>query len=316
MALDPALKALLDSLDPSAETPVEEMTPEAARTTWKEDMLAAAGDPPPVGAVSALSAPGPGGPLAIRLYRPREVGTGALPILVYYHGGGWIRGDLDTHDEICRYLCHYGGVLVTSVDYRLAPEHRFPAPLEDCFAATRWVAENAARLGADPARLAVGGDSAGGNFACAVTLLARDRGGPGIAFQLLIYPATDLAGETESARLYSSGYLLDSMPFYIASYMGEGDRKDPLASPLRAPDLAGLPPAFVLTAGFDPLRDEGEAYAARLGDAGVAVELRRHESMIHGFVSIRGLIPNAESGLRDSAQALRNAFGTRPAHAS
>ena len=165
-----------------------------------------------------------------------------LPILVYYHGGGWIRGDLDTHDDVCRYLCHHAGCLVASVDYRLAPEHRFPAALEDCDAATRWVAENAARLGADPARLAIGGDSAGGNIACGVTLKARDRGGPAIAFQLLIYPATDLAGETESKRLYSSGYLLDSMPFYVASYLGpEGDAAD--ASRLAAVGAGPFRPA-------------------------------------------------------------------------
>ena len=195
------------------------------------------------------------------------------------------------------------------MDYRLAPEHRFPAALEDCDAATRWVAENAEHLGADPARLAIGGDSAGGNMACGVTLKARERGGPGICFQLLIYPATDLGGETESKRLYSSGYLLNSMPFYVASYLGpEGDAADPLASPLRAPDLSDLPPAFVLTAGFDPLRDEGEAYAKRLQAAGVPTEYRCHESMIHGFVSITGLIESAEAGLADSAVALRAAF--------
>ena len=192
----------------------------------------------------------------------------------------------------------------------LAPEHRFPAALEDCDAATRWAAENAQKLGADPARLAIGGDSAGGNFACGVTLKARERGGPAICFQLLIYPATDLGGESESKRLYSSGYLLNSMPFYVASYLGpEGDAADPLASPLLAPDLSNLPPAFVLTAGFDPLRDEGEAYARRLEAAGVPTDYRCHESMIHGFVSITGLIESAEAGLADAAAALRAAFG-------
>ena len=309
MRLDPALAALLASLDPSAETPVEEMTPEEARAAWKKDMAAVAGPLLPVGSVRAYEAPGPGGPLALRLYEPAHAGAGPLPILVYYHGGGWIRGDLDTHDDVCRYLCHHGGCLVASVDYRLAPEHRFPAALDDCDAATRWVAGNAARLGADPARLAVGGDSAGGNIACGVTLRTRERGEPVIAFQLLIYPATDLAGESESKRLYSSGYLLDSMPFYVASYIGpQGDAAAPLASPLCAPDLSGLPPAFVLTAGFDPLRDEGEAYAARLQAAGVRTAHRCHESMIHGFVSITGLIASAEAGLAEAAAALRAAF--------
>ncbi len=311
MQLDPALAELLASLDPTAETPVEEMTPEDARAEWKVEMAAVAGPSLPVGSVSAHTAPGPAGPLAVRLYEPEAAGAGPgpLPILVYYHGGGWIRGDLDTHDDVCRYLCHHAGCLVASVDYRLAPEHRFPAALEDCDAATRWVAANARKLGADPARLAIGGDSAGGNIACGVTLTARERGGPAICLQLLIYPATDLAGETESKRLYSSGYLLNSMPFYVASYVGpEGDAAAPLASPLRAPDLSGLPPAFVMTAGFDPLRDEGEAYARRLQAAGVAVEYRCHEGMIHGFVSITGLIASAEAGLADAAAALRAAF--------
>ena len=309
MPLDPKLAEILASLDPSAETPVEEMTPEDARAVWKEEMAAVAGAPLPVKSASAHEAPGPAGPVPLRLYEPAGAGAGPLPVLVYFHGGGWIRGDLDTHDDVCRYLCHHAGCLVASVDYRLAPEHRFPAALDDCDAATRWVAGNAARLGADPARLAVGGDSAGGNIACGVTLTARDHGDPAIAFQLLIYPATDLAGETGSKRLYSSGYLLDSMPFYVASYIGpEGDAAAPLASPLLAGDLSKLPPAFVLTAGFDPLRDEGEAYARRLQDAGVAVEYRCHDGMIHGFVSITGLIASAEAGLADAAAALRAAF--------
>ena len=309
MQLDPALAEILAGLDPSAETPVEEMTPADARATWKAEMAAVAGPPLPVKSVSAHEAPGPAGPLAVRLYEPEGAGTGPLPILVYYHGGGWIRGDLDTHDDVCRYLCHHAGCLVASVDYRLAPEYRFPAALEDCDAATRWVAENAAQLGADPERLADRRRQRRRQHRLRVTLKARERGGPAICFQLLIYPATDLAGETGSKRLYSSGYLLDSMPFYVASYLGpEGDAADPLASPLLAPDLSNLPPAFVLTAGFDPLRDEGEAYAERLLAAGVPTEYRCHEGMIHGFVSITGLIESAEAGLADCAAALRAAF--------
>ena len=309
MQLDPALAALLASIDQSAGTPVEEMTPDDARAEWKAEMAQVAGPPLPVKKVSEHEAPGPAGPVALRLYEPMGAGAGPLPILVFYHGGGWIRGDLDTHDDVCRYLCHHAGCLVASVDYRLAPEHRFPAALDDCDAATRWVAANAARLGADPERLAIGGDSAGGNISCGVAFRARERGAPAICFQLLIYPATDLAGESESKRLYSSGYLLNSMPFYVASYLGpEGDAADPLASPLLAKDLAGLPPACVLTAGFDPLRDEGEAYAGRLREAGVAVDYRCHEGMIHGFVSITGLIGSAEAGLADAAAALRAAF--------
>ncbi|MDA0228596.1 MAG: alpha/beta hydrolase [Proteobacteria bacterium] len=310
MELDPKLKEILDSLDPSGEEPVEEMTPVRAREIWKAEMAAVAGKPLAVARIEAREFEGPGGPLAARIYHP-EVGASALPVLSYIHGGGWIRGDLDTHDDICRFLCHHAGCIVAAIDYRPAPECHFPGPVHDALAGVRWVAENAAAWGGDPARLAIGGDSAGGNLACAVTHLARDGGGPTLMFQLLIYPVTDLASETKSKRLYSSGYLLDSMPFYIASYLGpKGDALDPLASPLRATDLTRLPPAFVLTAGFDPLRDEGDAYAKRLAEAGVAVQHKCYENMIHGFASITGLIESAEAGLYDSAAALREVFNT------
>jgi acetyl esterase len=307
--LDPKLKEVLSLPPDPNEVPVEIMPPEEARRTWKADMAAIAGPRLPVREVKDLSLPGPAGSLAFRLYRP-EPEDGARPaLLLYLHGGGWIRGDLDTHDDVCRYLCHHGGCVVASLAYRLAPETRFPGPVEDAYAALTWLADEAGALGADPARLAIGGDSAGGNIACAVTMLARDRKGPRLAFQLLIYPVTDLAAETESKRLYSKGYLLNSMPFYIASYIrSAADKENGLASPLKAANLAGLPPAFVITAGFDPLRDEGEAYAARLREAGVAVTLKRYDSMIHGFVSITGLVPSAEIGLRDAAAALRQAL--------
>jgi len=309
MKLDPQLKKILDSLDPAAEKPVEEMTPEEARTSWKADMAAVAGKPCTVASVSEREVPGPGGPLAIRVYTPDGMSDDPAPMLIYIHGGGYIRGDLDTHDDVCRFLCHHTPCIVASVDYRPAPENRFPDQIEDCYATASWLTDHASELGADPARIAIGGDSAGGNFACSTTILARDKNGPKFCFQLLIYPVTDLASDNESKRLYSSGYLLNSMPFYIQSYVrNDADLTDPLASPLRAADLSNLPPAFVLTAGFDPLRDEGQAYARKLQDAGVVVEHKCYESMIHGFVSITGLIDAAEIGLVDSAAALRRAF--------
>ncbi|MGD9536812.1 MAG: alpha/beta hydrolase [Alphaproteobacteria bacterium] len=309
MELDPKLKEILSAPADPNEVPVEVMAPDEARRTWKADMAPLAGKKQPVASVEDLSLPGPAGPLAFRLYRPEAAGEKKPPLLIYLHGGGWIRGDLDTHDDVCRYLCRHGGVVVASVAYRLAPEAKFPAPVDDAYVALEWLAREAGRLGADGGRLAIGGDSAGGNIACAVTLLARDRKGPKIGFQLLIYPVTDLASDNESKRLYSKGYLLNSMPFYINSYVrAEADKQNGLASPLRAADLSNLPPAFILTAGFDPLRDEGEAYAERLRQAGVAVTLKRYESMIHGFVSITGLLPSAEAGLVDSAAALRDAF--------
>ncbi len=316
MQLDPKLKEILATLDPTEEEPVEDMAPARAREIWKAEMAQVAGKPHSVARVEMSEFAGAGGPLAARIYHPKglegaEAPTGAKPILIYIHGGGWIRGDLDTHDDICRFLCHHAGCIVAAIDYRLAPECRFPEPVHDALAGVCWVAENAAALGGDPARIAIGGDSAGGNLACAVTHLARDGGGPALMFQLLLYPVTDLAGDTESKRLYSSGYLLNSMPFYIASYLGpEGDAMDPRASPLRAGDLSRLPPAFVLTAGFDPLRDEGDAYAKRLAEAGVQVQHKCYESMIHGFASITGLIESAEAGLHDSARALRQIFNT------
>lgn len=310
MALDPKLKEILDSLDPVEEEPVEEMAPVRAREVWKADMAAVAGTPLPVARVEQRQFDGPGGTLPARIYHP-DGPAEPKPILIYIHGGGWIRGDLDTHDDICRFLCHHGGCIVAAIDYRPAPECHFPGQVHDALAGVRWVAENAVELGGDPARIAIGGDSAGGNLACAVTLLARDAGAPALMFQLLIYPVTDLASDTESKRLYSNGYLLNSMPFYIASYLGpDGDSLDPRASPLRAADLSRLPPAFVLTAGFDPLRDEGDAYAERLTAAGVAVRHKCYDSMVHGFASITGLIESAEAGLYDSAAALHEVFKT------
>lgn len=310
MELEPKLKEILSLPPDPNEIPVETMAPEDARRTWKAEMAQVAGKPLPVGEVRDLALPGPAGTLAFRLYTPATKAGKAPPLLIYLHGGGWIRGDLDTHDDICRYLCHHSGCVVASVAYRLSPEAKFPEPVEDAYAALVWLAKEATSLGADPSRLAIGGDSAGGNIACAVTMLARDRKGPRIDFQLLIYPVTDLASTNESKRLYSKGYLLNSMPFYIASYIkSDADKQNGLASPLRAADLSKLPPAFVLTAGYDPLRDEGEAYAERLKQAGVQVTLKRYGDMIHGFVSITGLIPSAEGGLADSAAALRRAFG-------
>lgn len=312
MELDPKLKEILSLPPDPNEIPVEVMSPDEARRSWKADMAPIAGKKLPVREVKDSTLPGPAGPLAFRLYRPEPLASNETPpLLVYLHGGGWIRGDLDTHDDVCRYLCHHGGCVVASVAYRLSPEAKFPEPVKDAYAALVWLAKEAAGLGADPKRIAIGGDSAGGNIACAVTMLARDRRGPSIEFQLLIYPVTDLASATESKKLYSKGFFLNSMPFYIASYIkSDADRQNGLASPLRAADLSRLPPAFVLTAGFDPLRDEGEAYAERLKQAGVPVTLKRYETMIHGFVSITGLIPSAEVGLADSATALRRAFNS------
>lgn len=240
----------------------------------------------------AVSIPGPTGVIPARHYRPTAGGDPA-PLLVFYHGGGWVFGDLDTHDSACRLICRDAGIHVLAIDYRLAPEHCAPAAVDDAYAAYRWARERAVDLGADPRRVAVGGDSAGGNLAAVVTRLARDAGDPLPALQWLIYPVTDLRGQTRSRSLLGEGFLLTKhdIDWFQDNYVkGSGlDFSDPLVSPLLASDLAGLSPALVVTAGFDPLRDEGEQYADRLREAGVAVDYRHMSSMIHAFLNLNVL---------------------------
>ena len=231
-----------------------------------------------------------------------------LPLLVYFHGGGWVLGSLDTHDSTCRHLCRSGGVRVLSVDYRLAPEHRFPTAVDDALAAFRLARAHAAELGVDPGRIAVGGDSAGGNLAAVVCQQTRDAGEPMPAFQLLVVPAVDMSARRRSFELFAEGYFLTAaqMDYYENTYLrSDADRTDVRASPLLAEDLSGLPPAHVAVAGFDPLRDEGEAYAHRLVEAGVPVTLRRHDSVVHPFVNAVGASPVARAAVDEAVRALR-----------
>ncbi|MYH68007.1 MAG: alpha/beta hydrolase, partial [Dehalococcoidia bacterium] len=249
------------------------------------------------------------GDIPVRIYRPTEAGNHSL--LVWYHGGGWVIGDLDGADVTCRELAAKSGSVVVSVDYRLAPEHRYPAAHEDCYAATVWAAENAAELGADASKLAVGGDSAGGNLAAVVSLRARDEDGPAIRFQLLVYPVTDHDYGTDSYRDNADGYLLtrDGMEWFWNHYLGpDGDGSHPHASPLRAEDLSGLPPAHVITAEYDPLRDEGEAYAKRLQEAGVDVTQTRYAGQIHAFYGMHGVLDDATNAADESAEKLKAAL--------
>jgi len=245
-----------------------------------------------VAEIRPVSIPGPAGAIGARHYRPPAGGPPA-PLVVFYHGGGWVFGDLDSHDSACRLICRDAGVHVLSVAYRLAPEHPAPAAVDDAYAAYRWAREHAADLGSDPRRVAVAGDSAGGNLAAVVCRLARDAGDPLPALQWLIYPATDQRGLTRSRSLLADGFLLTKhdMDWLTNRYLEHSslDRTDPLVSPLLADDLSGLPPALVITAGFDPLRDEGEQYAAKLRDAGVAVDHRLMASMIHVFLNLNVL---------------------------
>jgi acetyl esterase len=309
MPLDPQAKAFLDQLASMGGAPLHSMPVAEARAMMAA--LAGMSGTPDVrlGSVANRTIPGPAGDLPVRIYTPE--GSGPFPILVYYHGGGWVLGDLDTHDGVCRQLANGARCLVVSVDYRLAPEHKFPAAADDAYAALVWASKNGDTIGGDPARLAIAGDSAGGNLTCVVALMARDKGGPRLAFQLPIYPVTDHAFDTPSYRDNATGYLLehDAMVWFWNHYLRtSADGAEAYASPLRAKDLKGLPPALVITAEFDPLRDEGEAYAKRLREAGVACTLHRFDGMIHGFFGMGAIMDKAKTAVAESCEALRQAF--------
>jgi len=308
MPLDPDAQIVLDMVREANRPPFETISPEEARELFRAGRKVLSPEPAPVAETRELTMPGPGGPLKARLYRGRDAAV--LPGLVYFHGGGWVIGDIDTHDAMCRHLARAAGGAVVSVDYRLAPEAKFPAAVEDCVAAAAWVAANAAGLGIDPARLAVGGDSAGGNLAAVVALVARDRG-PRLCHQLLIYPATDARMGHPSIVRCAEGYLLTraTMAWFYRQYLAApADAEDWRASPLLAPSLAGVAPAYVLTAGYDPLGDEGDAYARRLAEAGVAVTLRRYPDQIHGFCQNGKVIRAAAGALDEAAAALAAAW--------
>jgi acetyl esterase/lipase len=294
--------------------PLETLTPVDARLAYLATRPVLQPDPPDVAQVAALEAPGPVGPIPLRLYRGNGTETAKLlPALIYFHGGGWVIGDLDSHDQICRALANKARSIVVAVDYRLAPEHKFPAAAEDAIAATRWIAASAPRLGIDAARLAVGGDSAGGNLAAVVCLDARDRGGPPLAFQVLIYPSTDMGLELSSHFRHADQLPLrrTTMQWFVNHYLRDGkDLDDWRASPLRARSFAKLPPALVVTASFDPLCDEGEAYAKALAEAQVPVTLERFAGQIHGFLSMGRLVADSDRLIGLAAASLRRAFHT------
>ncbi len=312
MALDSQVAFVLDLVVKSGRPAYHTLSPKEARQLFRETRPASTPVPPAIGEVRSASAEGPRGPIPLRVYRPASVADATrLPALVFFHGGGWVIGDLDTHDTLCRQLTAEAGISVVSVDYRLAPEHKFPAAADDAWAAIRWVAAHAAELGVDGARLAVGGDSAGGNLAAVVALMARDAGGPALALQALLYPVTDVAAESRSYADLADGYLLtrEGMRWFIAHYLDRAaEGGDWRASPLRATSLAGVAPALVVTAGFDPLRDEGDAYAARLREAGVSVDHVCFGGMIHGFVPMGKLIETGNRAVTLIAASLRYAL--------
>ncbi len=307
-------RALLEFIEQRAIPPTHTLTPQEARSVYRDRRAVLQPDPPAVAQVQALRAPGPHGPIPLRLYRPLPsalVTAGTLPVLVYYHGGGWVIGDLDTHDTLCRELANAAGCAVVAVDYRMGPEHRFPAAVDDALAATRWVHQQAAMLGLDPARLAVGGDSAGGNLAAVVALAARDAGDLPIAFQLLIYPATDMRRSAPSHTSNGQGYLLtkDTIDYFHDHYIVDvAHDLDWRASPLLHADLSKLPPALVLTAGYDPLRDEGLAYSVRLTEAGNRASHVCFERQIHGFITMGRVLDEANTAVALCAAELRRAL--------
>ncbi|MFC1413571.1 alpha/beta hydrolase [Streptacidiphilus sp. N1-12] len=309
MPLDPQIQALREQRAGSGAAPLYTLSVDRARAADLASIQAAAGKPPHVYEVVDRFLPGPDGELPVRIYRPSD--ERPLPALLYYFGGGWTLGSIDTADVLCRTLAQEVGCLVVTVGYRLAPEHPFPAAVQDCHAALRWVADNAGELGADPARIAVGGDSAGGNLAAAVTLLARAEGDLELVGQLLVYPNTDQLADDRSMHDNADPWLFNhhSVAWYIRHYLAKPeDAADPLASPLRATDLGGLPPALVITAEYDPLRDQGEAYAERLTAAGVPVELSRYPGMAHGFFAMAGTVDAARTANLQAARYLRERF--------
>jgi acetyl esterase len=284
------------------------LSPAQARVRMRAGAEAAAGPRDSLPVSGDVAIPGPAGMIPARLYEPPGAGLEDRPLVVYFHGGGWVLGDLETHDSVCRFLALNAAVAVLSVEYRLAPEHPFPAAVEDAFAAFGWAATEHARLGADPSRIAVAGDSAGGNLAAAVARLARDGEGPSPAMQVLLYPVTDAVGGQESRDTFAEGFLLTKaeMDWFEGHYLPpDADREDPRVSLGQAGDLSGLPPAYVATAGFDPLRDEGEAYAIAMREAGVAVALRRHPGLIHGFANMTAISRDAHSAMLELCGALR-----------
>jgi acetyl esterase len=306
--LDPQARALIDLMIEKGVPPTHTLTPAQARAFYRDRRAFTQPEPPAMAEVRELHA----GEVPLRLYRPAGTqGTDVLPVLVYFHGGGWTIGDLDTHDVLCRQLAQASGAAVVSVDYRLGPEQRFPAAVDDCVAATRWVRAQAASLALDALRLAVGGDSAGGNLAAVVCLVLREAGEPLPAFQLLIYPATDMRAVAPSHTSNGQGYLLtrDSIAYYRGHYLADTAQwTDWRASPLLAPDHRGLPPALVLTAGFDPLRDEGLLYANALSAAGVPAQYVCFERQIHGFITMGRLLEEANTAVELCAGVLRRAW--------
>src|SRR5438477_10540420 len=311
--LHPQIEAVLKAQAAAGLRPIDALTPAEARAQMEETARGRKAEPLPVARVEERAIPGPGGPVRLRLYWPKEADAGdPVPAIVYYHGGGHVIGSLDTHDFVARNLCAGAEALVASVDYRMGPEHKFPAAVEDSFAALEWVHDNAAALGADPDRIGVHGDSAGANLAAVVALMARDASRPRLRLQSLVYPVADYTMRTPSYEKFATGYGIltrDAMVWFRKHYLRSADdAADWRASPLKAPSLAGVAPAIVITAECDVLHDDGERYAAALRDAGVPVEYREYPGMIHAFFGMVPAVDDAMKAQRTVWAAFKRAF--------
>ncbi len=312
MAVDPQVQALLDMMAAVDTAPLSDATLAPTRESFAMLVAMTAGAGPDV-ELDGRSIGGPHGEIPLRIYRPRGDVSAPRPIVVFLHGGGWTIGTAEAYDPIAKHIAEGAGAIVVSVDYRLAPEHPFPVPYDECWAALQWVVAHAVELDGDAARVAVMGDSAGGNLSAVLAQRARAEGGPALVLQVLVYPATDFDLDRPSYKENASGYFLErsTMEYFWSCYAGgRVDATDPRLSPLRAADLSGLAPVVVITAELDPLRDEGEAYAEALRGAGVAVEHVRYDGMIHGFFMMPAMIDAGQRALDQTTAALRRAFGT------
>jgi acetyl esterase len=307
MPLDPQVAALLQELAALGAPKLPTLSPSEARKQT-ELMRPLAGDPIAVGSVRDITIPVDGAEIGGRVYTPE--GEGPHPVVVFFHGGGWVICNLDTHDNVARAICRDADAVVVSVDYRMGPEHRFPTAVHDCFAATKWVAANASSLGADGDRLAVCGDSAGGNLSAVVSQLARDQGGPAISYAALIYPAVNMTAKGGSLDENATGYFLETeeMEWFMSHYLTEAERSDVLASPLLNENLTNLPPCFIATCEYDPLRDEGEAYADALRINGVHVASKRYDGLIHAIVNMTGVLDGGRQLVADVSAHLHSAL--------
>ena len=308
LTVDPQVQALLDQFAQFPWPSENNLSSEQIRQAYLK-LRSLAGSPEDIDKVEEIKLPGATGSIPVRIYTPKVGKT--LPILVYFHGGRYISGDLDTHDAPLRALANRSECIIVSVGYRLAPEYKFPGAVDDSYSVTKWIADHASDIGGDPTRIAVSGDSAGGGIAAAVTLIAREKNSPALAYQILIYPMLDATISSKSYKSFATGYLMTAEMLIsgYTKYLPENvDPKNPYISPLWSKDLKNLPPAYVLTAEFDPLRDEGEAYAKRLKEAGVPVILKRYEGMIHGFFQFGGVLDVGRKSIDETASALREAF--------